>query len=153
MTLYLVQHGKSLPKEIDPQKGLSDEGISDVTRIASVAQNYNVQVKKILHSGKKRAIQTASIFSDALQPQQGVSEMTGMNPLDDVESFAPKLEAEANTMLVGHLPFMERLLSRLITGTADYSIFKFQNGGIVCLDKEEGRENWFIKWALMPEVH
>jgi len=27
MALYLVQHGKSLPKDKDPQKGLSEEGI------------------------------------------------------------------------------------------------------------------------------
>jgi hypothetical protein len=28
MALYLVQHGLSLPKDKDPQKGISTEGIS-----------------------------------------------------------------------------------------------------------------------------
>jgi phosphohistidine phosphatase len=46
---------------------------------------------------------------------------------------------------------MERLVSRLTTGSAEHTVFKFQNGGIVCLDRAvEGR--WYIKWALMPKI-
>jgi len=38
MALYLVQHGKSLPKDVDPDQGLSDEGKSEVQRIVGVAE-------------------------------------------------------------------------------------------------------------------
>lgn len=55
-------------------------------------------------------------------------------------------------MLVGHLPFMERLTSTLITGSSERLVFKFQNGGIVCLDREADQPAWFIKWALMPKI-
>ncbi len=55
-------------------------------------------------------------------------------------------------MYVGHLPFMERMASYLTTGNPDLKIFKFQNGGIVCLDKDENDQYWYIKWALMPDV-
>jgi len=55
-------------------------------------------------------------------------------------------------MLVGHLPFMERLVSCLITGSPDKSIIKFQTGGIVCLDQIEKNGSWYIKWALMPKM-
>lgn len=151
MALYLVQHGKSLSKEIDSERSLSSEGISDVNLIASVAGNYHVKVKKIFHSGKKRAAQTAALFSEVLKPSQGVAQMPGIGPLDDVDALAPKLDAAADIMLVGHLPFMERLVSRLTTGIAEHTIFKFQNGGIVCLDQEE-ENNWHIKWTLMPKV-
>ena len=57
-----------------------------------------------------------------------------------------------NLMLVGHLPFMERLTSHLITGSSENLVFKFQNGGIVCLDQDPGTDTWFIKWALMPNI-
>lgn len=76
--------------------------------------------------------------------------MSIMGPLDDVNALAPKLDADANVMLVGHLPFMERLVSRLTTGTPGHMVFKFQHGGIVCLDQEVGE--WYIKWALMPKI-
>lgn len=151
MGLYLVQHGKSLPEDIDPQRGLSEEGIAAVKLIAGVAEGYHVRVEKIMHSGKKRAAETAAWFSAALKPPQGVAEMPGLSPLDDVNALVPQIDAGEDIMLVGHLPFMERLVSRLITGTPEHTIFKFQNGGVVCLDQEEdGR--WFIKWTLMPEI-
>ena len=40
MPLYLVQHRKSNPKTVDPEKGLSEEGVEAVTRIAQVAAGY-----------------------------------------------------------------------------------------------------------------
>jgi phosphohistidine phosphatase len=55
-------------------------------------------------------------------------------------------------MLVGHLPFMERLAAYLVTGSWERRIIKFQNGGIVCLDKESETGGWFIKWTLMPNI-
>jgi phosphohistidine phosphatase len=152
MALYLVQHGKSLSKEIDQEQGLTDEGISDVERIAGVAKSYGVIVSAIEHSGKKRARRTAEIFASALKPQKGVCERSGINPLDDVTAVADKLRSEENLMLVGHLPFMEKLASYLVTGSAQTRIFKFQNGGIVCLDKEPDASSWFIKWTLMPKI-
>lgn len=152
MALFLVQHGKSLPKEEDPEQGLSKEGIADSERIAGVAGGYGVRLSQIRHSGKKRAKQTAEIFAKALNPEEGVQESSGLKPLDDVALIASALRAEDNLMLVGHLPFMEKLTSYLITGSADKLIFKFQNGGIVCLDKEPTSASWYIKWALMPKI-
>ncbi|KJS29754.1 MAG: phosphohistidine phosphatase [Desulfatitalea sp. BRH_c12] len=152
MALYLVQHGKSLPKEVDPDKGLSEEGISEVKRIAGVAAGYGCKVGKISHSGKKRAKQTAEIFESYLKPENGVVVVSGLNPLDDVAAFSGNLSVEDNVMLVGHLPFMQRLTSYLIIGTIEPPVFKFQNGGIVCLDRQPDTPTWIIKWALMPNI-
>ncbi len=153
MALFLVQHGKSLPKDIDPDQGLSDEGISEVKRIAETAKGYGVKVSCIMHSGKKRALQTAEIFADALRPEKGVKERSGLKPLDDVTAVAKELDSKENVMLVGHLPFMERLTNYLITGSTDKRVFKFQNGGILCLDQDPDTNAWYIKWALMPNIN
>ncbi len=152
MALYLVQHGKSLPKEEDPEQGLSSEGITDVERISTVAKHYGVRVNIIEHSGKKRARETAEIFAEALGPARGIQARSGINPLDDVAQIAGDLRVDDNLMLVGHLPFMERLTSYLITGSVKKLVFKFQNGGIVCLDQEPDRRSWFIKWTLSPNI-
>ena len=152
MSLYLVQHGKSLTKDVDPEKGLSEEGQSEVEMIAGVARGYGVPVAAVIHSGKKRARQTAEIFATALDVTQGAAERSGLNPLDDVTAIAPSLSAADNQMLVGHLPFMERLTAHLITGSIDKAVFKFQNGGIVCLDQDPDNLHWFIKWTLMPHI-
>lgn len=152
MALYLVQHGQSLPKDVDPDQGLSDQGISETKRIAEVARDYRVNVLKIKQSGKKRARQTAEIFAAALNPAGGVEEVSGLKPLDDVSDFAASLDAAANHMLVGHLPFMERMASYLVTGSAEKPIFKFQNSGILCLEKVPDSGSWIIIWTLMPKI-
>jgi len=152
MALFLVQHGRSLPKEKDPDQGLTEEGMAEVKRIAGVAAGYKVRVSRIKHSGKKRAKQTAEALASALAPEGGVEESRGLSPMDDVSAVARELRTEDNLMFVGHLPFMEKLTSYLITGSPDSLIFKFQNGGIVCLDKTAESPLWFIKWALMPNI-
>lgn len=152
MALYLVQHGKSLPKDVDPDQGLSETGIAEVRRIAEVASGYGVGVAAILHSGKQRARQTARILADHLTPAEGVSEKTGLKPLDDVTGIAGLVDSKPDLMLVGHLPFMERLTGWLITGEADQPVFKFQNGGIVCLDRLPETRQWVILWSLSPRI-
>jgi len=152
MILYLVQHGLSQPKETDPQKGLSDEGRAEVERIAQVAKGYSVAVKAIKHSGKTRARQTADIFSSFLEPSVPTEAIQGIKPLNDAVIFAESAESRDGQMIVGHLPFMSRLTSYLICGSVDIPVFKFQNGGIVCLEKEPDDPSWAVKWTLMPRI-
>ncbi len=152
MSLFLVQHGKSLPKDKDPKKGLSEEGAAETKRMAEVANGYEVHVSRITHSGKTRARQTAEIFASALEPEGGVQESSGLSPLDDVTVFADTIDSTKDVMLVGHLPFMERLTAYLITGSSEKPVFKFQNSGIVCLDTDSATGSWVIKWTLMPHI-
>ena len=152
MSLYLVQHGKSLPKDVDPGQGLSEEGISEVKRIAEVAKNHRVGVSRIQHSGKTRARQTAEIFASALCSGRDLEERSGISPMDDVTAVASNLDTNDNLMIVGHLPFMERITTYLITGSTEKRVFKFQNGGILCLDQEPESSTWHIKWSLMPKI-
>ena len=153
MSLFLVQHGVSLPKEDDPERGLSESGIADVRRIAQVAKGYEVPVATIFHSGKKRARQTAEIFASFLNPEGGIEKMAGLKPMDDVKPFSINLSPKSNLMFVGHLPFMEKLTAYLLTGDERRPVFQFQNGGIVCLDTYGDQGGWVIKWTLMPHIH
>ena len=72
--------------------------------------------------------------------------------MDDVAAFAAAIGPDTNTMLVGHLPFMERMTAYLVTGSVDNPVFKFQNSGIVCLDQDPDTQSWIIIWALMPHI-
>jgi phosphohistidine phosphatase len=152
MALYLIQHGKSLPKDQDPDQGLSEDGTTETERIASQAQDYGVSVSQIRHSVKTRARQTAQILARALKPQNDIQEISGIKPMDDVAACAAKIDPDENVMLVGHLPFMERITSYLITGSIDQPLIKFQNSGIVCLAKDPETQAWIIKWTLMPKI-
>ena len=152
MALYLVQHGKSLPKDQDPEEGLSSEGMAETESIATMAADKGVVVSQIRHSVKTRARQTAEIFARTLNPDQGIQEIVGIKAMDDVTEAATGLDASDNVMLVGHLPFMERMTAFLISGSIEPPILKFQNSGIVCLDKDTDSGAWVILWTLMPRI-
>ena len=150
MAVYLVQHGKSLSKEKDPAKGLSDTGRQETMKIADVARMYKVPVSKILHSGKTRAEQTARIFRDILKKDAPLEKTDGIGPLDDVIDLGSRIDPASDIMIVGHLPYMERLVSFLTGGNPELQVIRFQNSGIVCVDREE--KSWFIKWTLNPHI-
>jgi phosphohistidine phosphatase len=155
MAIFLVQHGKSASKDIDPKKGLTDQGRKETERIAQVAKGYDIKVKKIVHSGKRRAEQTAAIYQTTFQLQAPPTAVVGIDPLDDVRVFAESLDPAADMMVVGHMPFMQRLVSYLTVGSDAVRVYQFQNSGIVCLDAEKGEDgkpDWFIRWTLNPNI-
>lgn len=152
MALFLAQHGKSRPKDVDPEQGLSPAGIEDVERVATAAREYGLRVSRIIHSGKKRARQTAEIFANTLEPAGGVQEQEGLKPLDDPAASAAILTDTNDLLVVGHLPFLERLVAYLTTGAVDRPVLKFINGGIVCLDREPAADHWLIRWTIVPRL-
>ena len=78
--------------------------------------------------------------------------ISGINPNDDIEVFAEKLnEFPDNSMFVGHLPFMAKIIAHLVTGNIDSVLTAFQPGSIVCLTEDENN-HWQIAWMLRPEL-
>lgn len=151
MPLYLVQHGKCLSKEEDPDRNLTYEGINEVNKIAEYLKQGDVKISIIKHSGKKRAEQTAQILADVLYSEKGIGTTNGINPNDDVVQFTKEIDFVDNVMIVGHLPFLEKLVSYLIQEKVDNLTTKFQNAGVVCIDKNADNKH-FIKWFLVPNL-
>jgi len=149
--VYLVQHGEAEPESVDPARPLSERGRGDVQCVAACAGRLAFEVQQIRHSGKTRAAQTAALFADALSPPDGVISVSGLAPKDDVVPVADALSGESQpVMLVGHLPFMERLASRLVTCDAARPAVQFCNGGVVCLERRDAY--WLVAWILTPEM-
>ena len=152
MAIYLSQHGKSASKDVDPERGLTPEGAIEVERVASMLGDAGISVDVIRHSGKRRASQTADLFATALKPEEGVQSQTGIDPLDDVRALADALPTDRDEMYVGHLPFMERIVSYLITGDPEMRVVSFKNGGVVRLDWDAEAQRWVIGWTLYPSL-
>jgi len=152
MRLYLVRHGQAAPQGGDSGRSLSTRGKADVRRVADFLVPLGLRVDRVLHSGKRRAQQTAELLAGAVGAAQNVEQVPGLCPMDDVDSFAYTVNGwSEDTMVVGHLPFMEKLLSRLITGDEDYSTAMFWPGTIACLMAgEDGM--WSIGWVIQPEL-
>jgi phosphohistidine phosphatase len=152
MRIYLVQHGEAVPAEVDPERPLSAAGEADVRRMAAVLRGSGVSVARVLHSGKRRAERTAEVLAAALEPKVRPEARAGLNPNDATASVAQEAAGwEQDTMLVGHLPFMARLTSRLIAGREDAGVVAFRPGSVLCLERTEQRA-WTIAWMLRPEL-
>ena len=151
MELFLVQHAESRPKEEDPDKSLTDDGVTAAQQIANWAARAEIQVDEIRHSGKMRAEQTAAILAEALPAQVGLNAVAGINPLDDPAPLAEELQSQQDSiMLVGHLPFLSRLAGILLAGDPERELVAFENAGIVCLQRAGGE--WLLRWAMVPRL-
>lgn len=150
MKLYLIQHGEAKSELEDPQRSLTPYGEKEVYKVANAARRLNIHPFKIYHSGKLRAKQTAEIIGRLLEIPVEFSE--GLNPLDDVKPWGEKISKEKeDLMIVGHLPFLEKLASYLICGNENMRVVLFRYGAIICLEKKEDRF-WAVKWILTPEM-
>ncbi len=151
MVLYLVQHGEASPETVDPSRGLTPRGVSDVRKVAVQAGALNLPFKRILHSRKKRAAQTAEILGEYLMKDPVIQQAEGLLPDDDPLLWVERLRTMSeNTVLVGHLPHLARMSSALLCGDPDRTIISFHMAGIVCMTKST--TGWAIEWIMTPDT-
>jgi phosphohistidine phosphatase len=152
MHIYLVQHGESKSEAEDHQRSLTDEGRRTIEGLTDYLAGAGVSVDRIKHSDKLRARQTAEILAVSLKPQNGIEEVSGMAPNDDVSPMRIGLHSETeNVMLVGHLPYLSRLLSSLLLVDENRPLVEFRMGGVVCLVRAENAQ-FRVVWALTPDL-
>lgn len=138
MRLYLVQHGDSLAKDVDPKRQLSDQGRADVTRLAAWLVANNVAVSAICHSGKVRARQTAELLEPVLESGGKIRSAEGIGPNDAPETFLKRLRnIDVDTLIVSHLPFVARILSQAVTGSPDQQLAEFRPGSLAVVECDE----------------
>ena len=153
MKLYLIQHGEAKSEAEDPERSLTARGEKEIGAVSKIAGGLQIRPSKIYHSGKLRAKQTAEIIASALRISDSlVQSVQGLNPNDDIYPWVERISKEKeDLMLVGHLPFLEKLTSLLLCGDENAWLVLFRYGAIVCLD-QKGDKGWAVRWILTPEM-
>jgi phosphohistidine phosphatase len=153
MRLYLVQHGEAKPEAEDPERSLTARGAEEVKKIAGTLRKLQIKPPKIVNSGKMRAKQTAEILAQGLNISLPLVQVSpGLNPNDDVRPWTERVQKELDDlMLVGHLPFLEKLASVLLCGNENAKLVLFRYGAVVCLEQKDDK-GWAIRWILTPEM-
>jgi phosphohistidine phosphatase len=150
MKLYLVQHGEAKSEKEDPDRSLTDRGKAEIRAVAEAAKRAGLKPAQMFHSGKRRAQQTADILASALRCPLKATD--GLEPNDDIQPWIDRIAAEKEDLiLVGHLPFLQKLAIRLISGGEEIPLVAFRNGAIICLGPTPGRL-WVIHWILHPDL-
>ena len=151
MRLYIVQHGDSLPKDVDSDRPLSDRGRADIQRLAEWLSSQDVQVAQILHSGKLRAKETAEMLRPLLKSHGRIHEGQGLAPNDSPEAFLRQLQdLRKDTLVAGHLPFVARTVSQALTGAPDRQLVEFVPGSIAGIEHSDGA-SWRLFMFARPE--
>lgn len=150
MILYLVQHGKALPEEVDPERPLSPEGRREIEVVAESLAKLGLKIPLIYHSGKTRAEQTARLIADRYSVDNAEA-VSGLAPNDDVFAFADFLKKRnEDALVVGHLPHLGKLASLLTTGNIETGPVTMVNAGVLCL--KSSADGYRIAWYLTPEL-
>jgi phosphohistidine phosphatase len=149
MRLHLIRHGEALSETFDPARPLSALGREQAKRIGEALARVGVRVAEIRHSPKARAAQTAAIVAEAIGAGAPVS-VPGLLPNDPVGPVAAEIEKRTgDLMLVGHLPFVERLAALLLTGRPDGAAIGFDTAAAACLVRDP-HGLWVLAWLLPP---
>ena len=151
MKLYLVQHAKAALKEVDPQRALTEEGIQEIKKVADFIKPLNLSVDYLWHSGKKRARQTAGYLAEVVVINQEHTARDGLAPNDDVKEIENRImKLKQDIMIVGHLPFLAKLASLLLTDSETSETVTFRNAGVVYLNYTDCK--WHIGWIIIPQI-
>jgi phosphohistidine phosphatase len=147
--LYIVRHGEAKPKDEDPERGLTEAGHAKVSRMANWVAASGIRVGEIRHGGKLRAQQTAEIFAGALGAHAHTT--PGLAPRDDCASIARAIASEdGEIMMVGHLPFLERLAALLTVGNADSNVVTLGAGALLELTLAD--DAWRVTCLMQPRL-
>jgi len=151
MKLYLVRHGEALSEGDDSKRSLSIYGRKQVGSVSSALKQKRVKVRRIECSTKTRAIQTAEIIAKGIGAEDLVIPREGLKPGDSLDTMLHDLkEYGEDRMLVGHLPYMERMASTLLTGSPNKLNINFYTATVLCLSGGMGF-SWSLDWIIVPD--
>lgn len=157
MEIYLMQHGPALPKEQDPEEGLSPEGEARIHASGQALKKIGVNFDVILSSPKKRSKQTAAIVAEEVGvPAEKIIEtekVKAMTPPEETVQALSELAEVKRILIAGHLPSVAEVASFLLTEGSKAAV-QFEMGGCCRIDVDElpthsGRLQWYLTPAQL----
>lgn len=151
MRIFILQHADAVSSDIDPERPLSELGISQSRRAARFLSTLAARPDRIIHSGKLRALQTAEIIAVALGGIP-LEDRGYLNPDDDVSIILDDIHSMAgNPLIVGHMPFVRRLaLDLLQVPAADHISFANASPLVLCAERDRFQIELYAKNDLLP---
>ncbi|MDX1953099.1 MAG: phosphohistidine phosphatase SixA [Verrucomicrobiota bacterium] len=159
MDLYLLRHAiaetlEDAGVELDADRPLSPDGKHKMVKIAGTFSTLGVQVDRVLTSPFKRARDTAEIAAKALKTECEIlpALAAGKPTMKVIAELATRQAKNDAIMIVGHEPDFSRLISMLLSGSADLQI-TMKKAGLCKLRVERFTPGNFatLEWLLTPK--
>ena len=152
MEIYLMQHGPAMPKDQDPEEGLSPEGKDRIHAGGQALKKMGIAFDAILSSPKKRSKETAAIVAEEVGfPVDKIVEtkkVKAMTPPEETVQVLSELSEVGRVLIAGHLPSVAELASFLLT-EGSKAMVQFEMGGccmieVDALPTHAGRLRWYL---------
>lgn len=152
MKVYLMRHGEADEKRMPEGRHLSERGKADMNRLAAHLAPLKIELDYVFHSEKLRARETAAILSGSFLVKEPLELRSYLSPESEITQMVEEIYAlDCDVLLVGHMPFMGKLLSQLVVRDEATPVAAFRTGTLVCLEQVE-RERWAVSWMLTPDL-
>lgn len=152
MKLYLIQHAEAMDTEVDAERHLTATGIRDIEVIGLFLERLTPNVPLVLHSSRTRARETAERIAKHIGPEARLEEAPELGPQDPAAPWVERLRGfDHDVALIGHMPFLSRLGSLLLTGNEDDNMIAFEKSTVACFICDEIR-CWRLAWMVPPEL-
>ncbi len=161
MNLYILRHGIAVEPgtpgfENDSERPLIPKGERRLREAAAAMKKLELSFDLILSSPFIRAKQTAEIVAGELKLKKRLEFSDELAPGGSFKALIHALNelkpAPENVLLVGHEPYLSRLISLLVTGGADAAAIEMKKGGLCKLEADSlhaGSCSRLI-WLLTP---
>ncbi len=160
MNLYILRHGIAVDHgaagyENDDERPLTGKGERKLWAIAEAMKALEISFDLILSSPLVRARQTAEIVADALKCRKRMEITDTLAPQESAKPLIEYLRDQGavdDVVLVGHEPFLSRLIASLISGNSDTSVL-LKKGGFCKLSTDDLKHGKcaILEWLLTPK--
>lgn len=161
MNLFILRHGIAVDPgtpgyENDADRPLIPKGERRLRAAAAAMEKMELSFDVILSSPFIRARQTAEIVADELKWKKRIEIFDGLVPGGNPKALIHVLKelkpAPENILLVGHEPYLGRLISLWVAGHADAAAIEMKKGGLCKLEAIELHPGQCARlaWLLTP---
>ena len=160
MELYFLRHGIAVVRDDldagkDAERPLTPKGRRQLRLTAGAMKKLGLRFDLILSSPYLRAKQTAEIVARALKLNRRLELPDALAPDGSPKDLIRELNASEpvpeKVLLVGHEPYLSRLISWLTTGSFELAM-DFKKGGLCKLEAEKLSYGHCatLAWLLTP---
>ncbi len=162
MDLYLLRHGLAVELDApgfarDADRPLTRKGERKLRGIAAAMREMELSFDYILSSPYLRARQTAEIVAALLRQSKRLRMTEALVPDAHPRQLAEELHALVpapnSVLLVGHEPYLSRLISLLVSGDPDFAVTLKKAGLCKLLVPHRFRAGRCaeLQWLLTPK--
>ncbi len=160
MRLYLMRHAEAFPSSLpsiadDAVRPLTDSGRTQARRSVEGLRRLKLDIRMIVTSPFRRAIETAKEAADVLEMKVAIREWPELTPDTDPKETSRRLgelSTTAGVLFVGHEPHMSSWISELVSEGAVQCLMK--KAAVACIQVDKlppPTGNGELRWLLSPK--